>query len=98
MMSLRSFNHFTSFLKSLHIAMQFVPSEATINENSNAVKSTRKNVEIVSEEVSGTQEYSDEVEHSSPLREEEEEEDDDEDDDNPGEASVPRKLWKFFTS
>ncbi|XP_042064641.1 nuclear matrix constituent protein 1-like [Salvia splendens] len=79
--------------------VRFVPSEATINENSKAVKSTKKNVEIVSEEVSGIPEYSDEVEPSSPLREEEEEEDDDdEDDDNPGEASVPRKLWKFFTS
>ncbi|KAL1564906.1 nuclear matrix constituent protein 1-like [Salvia divinorum] len=79
--------------------VRFVPSEATIDENSNAVKST-KNMEIVSEEVNGTPEYNDEVEHNSPLREEEEEEeeDDDEDDDNPGEASVPRKLWKFFTS
>ena len=88
--------------------MQFVPSEAKIEENSNAVKSMDK-VEIVSEEVNGTSEYNDKDdhdnhhkdEHNSPLhcnpKEEEDDEDEDEED-NPGEASVPRKLWKFFTS
>ncbi|XP_057765676.1 nuclear matrix constituent protein 1-like [Salvia miltiorrhiza] len=78
--------------------VRFVPSEANNDENSNPVMPA-KNVEIVSEEVNGTPEYNDEDEHNSPLREEEEEEDEDDyDDDNPGEASVPRKLWKFFTS
>ncbi|KAL1551217.1 nuclear matrix constituent protein 1-like [Salvia divinorum] len=92
--------------------VRFVPAEAKIDEDSNAVKSTEK-VEIVSEEVNGIPEYNDKDEHNSPLHEEQEgkpeeeeeednpaeDEDEDEDEeDNPGEASVPRKLWKFFTS
>lgn len=78
----------------------FLPSSANIDENTNAVKST-ENVAL-SEEVNGTPEYNDEGEHDSTFRNDEEEEDDeddgDEDDYNPGEASVPKRLWKFFTS
>lgn len=77
----------------------FLPSTANIDENANAVKST-ENVAL-SEEVNGTPEYNDEGEHDNTFRDDEEEDDeddDDEDDYNPGEASVPKRLWKFFTS
>lgn len=82
--------------------MQFQPPEATIDEDMNAAKSTEQ-MEITNEDIDGTPEYNDEDGNNSPLRDEGEEEDDDDDDeddddDNPGEASVPRKLWKFFTS
>lgn len=89
-----------SFLKLLHFAMQFLPSSANIDENVNAVKST-ENVAL-SEEVNGTPEYNDEGEQDSTFRNDDEEEDDEDDGDvddyNPGEASVPKRLWKFFTS
>lgn len=81
--------------------VRFQPSAANIDENADAAKSTEN--DELSEEVNGTPEYNDENEHDSTLRDEEEE-DDDEDDDcddeelNPGEASIPKKLWKFFTS
>lgn len=80
--------------------MQFQPSEARIDEDPNAVNPTEQ-TEITNEEIDGTPEYNDENGNNSPLRDEEEDEDeddDDEDDYEPGEASVPRKLWKFFTS
>ncbi|KAH6797906.1 hypothetical protein C2S52_022460 [Perilla frutescens var. hirtella] len=78
--------------------VRFQPLEANIDENANAEKST-ENVEL-SDEVHRTPEYNDEDEHDSTLHGEEEDEDDDSDDEdlNPGEASIPKKLWKFFTS
>lgn len=78
--------------------MQFQASTANIDESAGAVKST-DNMDF-SEEVNGTPEYNNEDEHYSTLHGEEEEDDneDDDEDDNPGEASIPRKLWTFFTS
>ncbi|KAL3654365.1 hypothetical protein CASFOL_004046 [Castilleja foliolosa] len=58
-----------------------------IDENDDAVYST-ENVEL--SEVNGTPEY------NSP--DEDDGDEDEEDDDNPGEASIPKKLWTFFTS
>lgn len=58
------------------------------------------------EEVNRTPEFNNEDEHGSTIHsvDEDDEDDDDDDDDGdndylqPGEASVGRKLWNFFTS
>ncbi|KAK6134060.1 hypothetical protein DH2020_032205 [Rehmannia glutinosa] len=47
-----------------------------------------ENADDAGEEVSGTPEYN----------RDEDDDDENEDDDNPGEASIPKKLWTFFTS
>ncbi|KAL0424802.1 UNVERIFIED_CONTAM: protein CROWDED NUCLEI 1 [Sesamum radiatum] len=73
-------------------------SEANIDENADAAKSMEY-VDL-SEEVNGTPEYNDD-EHDSTLHiveEDDENDDDDDGDENPGEASISRKLWTFFTS
>ncbi|KAL0380718.1 UNVERIFIED_CONTAM: hypothetical protein Sangu_0136100 [Sesamum angustifolium] len=76
--------------------VQFQTSEANIDENADAAKSMEY-VDL-SEEVNGTPEYNDD-EHDSTLHIVEEDDDDDDDgDENPGEASISRKLWTFFTS
>lgn len=68
--------------------MQFQEGEANFDGNADATKPT-ENLDLISEEVSGTPEYN--VVHEN-------EDDDEDDDDAPGEASIPKKLWTFFTS
>ncbi|KAL3510872.1 hypothetical protein ACH5RR_030273 [Cinchona calisaya] len=61
-------------------------------------------IEIVefSEEVNDTQEYNGEDEHGSTLHGDDGDDDDnddgDDDSEHPGETSVTRKIWNFFTS
>ncbi|KAG8366553.1 hypothetical protein BUALT_Bualt17G0091800 [Buddleja alternifolia] len=67
------------------------------NVDENADLKSAENVGL-SEEVSGTPEYNDDEHESTLVDIEEEEDDDDDEDENPGEASVTKKLWTFFTS
>ncbi|KAK4430165.1 protein CROWDED NUCLEI 2 [Sesamum alatum] len=79
--------------------VRFQTSKANIDENADAAKSTEEYVDL-SEEVNGTPEYNDD-EHDSTLQIVEEDgdnEDEDDGDENPGEASITKKLWTFFTS
>lgn len=75
--------------------MQFKSTTDTVDENADAPKSIENTV--LSEEVNGTSEYVDEDESGSRVLEDEEDDDDD-DSYHPGEASIGKKLWNFFTS
>lgn len=75
-------------------AVRFKSTTDIVDENADAPKSIENTV--LSEEVNGTSEYVDEDENGSRVLEDEE--DDDDDDDHPGEASIGKKLWNFFTS
>ena len=58
-------------------------------------------IEVVDfSEVNGTREYNGEDEHGSTLYSDVGDDDDDDGDDSehPGETSVSRKIWNFFTS
>ncbi|KAI3452977.1 hypothetical protein Pfo_009640 [Paulownia fortunei] len=79
--------------------VKFQTSAADIAGNADAVKST-ENMDL-REEVNGTPEYCDEHGQDSTLHGNEEEdgnEYDDNGDEHPGEVSIARKLWTFFTS
>lgn len=55
----------------------------------------------MSVEVSGTQDYEDEMEYASTIPEDcndDEEDDNEEDSEHPGEVSIGKKIWNFFTS
>lgn len=75
-------------------AVRFKSTTNIVDENADAPKSIENTV--LSEEVNGTSEYVDEDENGSRVLEDEE--DDDDDSDHPGEASIGKKLWNFFTS
>lgn len=76
--------------------IQFKTTE--IDDHTDLAKSVQ--LTELSEEVNGTTEYGDEDENGSPTHEEEEDEEDfDEDDsEHPGEVSIGKKIWTFFTS
>ncbi|GFP94568.1 putative nuclear matrix constituent protein 1-like protein [Phtheirospermum japonicum] len=75
---------------SIERVVRFQTSAADIiDENDDAVYST-ENVEL--SEVNGTPEY------NSPDEDDDDGDEDEEDDENPGEASMPKKIWTFFTS
>lgn len=74
--------------------MQFKSTTNIVDENADAPKSIENTV--LSEEVNGTSEYVDEDENGGRVLEDEE--DDDDDSDHPGETSIGKKLWNFFTS
>lgn len=76
-------------------AVRFKSTTDTVDENADAPKSIENTV--LSEEVNGTSEYVDEDESGSQVLEDEEDDDDD-DSYHPGEASIGKKLWNFFTS
>ncbi|KAH9707603.1 protein crowded nuclei 2 [Citrus sinensis] len=75
-------------------AVRFKSTTNIVDENADAPKSIENTV--LSEEVNGTSEYVDEDENGGRVLEDEE--DDDDDSDHPGEASIGKKLWNFFTS
>lgn len=75
--------------------MQFKSTTDTVDKNADAPKSIEDMV--LSEEVNGTSENGDEDENGSTVLEDEDDDDDD-DSDNPGDASIGKKLWNFFTS
>ena len=80
--------------------MQFKTLSDIDNDNGDAAKSV-ENAHL-SEEVNGTPKYGNEDENGSIIHEAEDNSDDDDDDDDksehPGEASIGRKLWTFFTT
>ncbi|TXG56777.1 hypothetical protein EZV62_018090 [Acer yangbiense] len=67
-----------------------------VDDNAEAPKSDEK-LEL-SEEVNATQECGDDDDNGSPILEDDEEEEEDDDFEHPGEASIGKKLWNFFTS
>lgn len=73
--------------------MQFKSTEDIVDDNADGQKSI-ENTEL-SEEVNETAEFVEEDENGSTALEDE---DDDDDSDHPGEVSIGKKLWKFFTS
>ncbi|XP_044492973.1 nuclear matrix constituent protein 1-like isoform X2 [Mangifera indica] len=76
--------------------VQFKSTEDIVDDNVGDQKST-ENAEL--SEVDGTPEYVDEGENGSTILEEDNDDYDNSDDsDHPGEPSIGKKLWKFFTS
>lgn len=77
--------------------MQFKTLSDIDNDNGDVAKSV-ENAHL-SEEVNGTPEYGNEGENGSIIHEAEDNSDDDDDEsEHPGEASIGRKLWTFFTT
>ncbi|KAJ0095114.1 hypothetical protein Patl1_16527 [Pistacia atlantica] len=76
--------------------VQFKATEDIVDDNADGQKSI-ENTEL-SEEVNGTPEYVDEDENGSTILEDEDDDDDDDGSDHPGEVSIGKKLWNFFTS
>lgn len=77
--------------------MQFKTLSDIDNDNGDVAKSV-ENAHL-SEEVNGTPEYGNEDENGSIIHEAEDNSDDDDDEsEHPGEASIGRKLWTFFTT
>ncbi|KAL8533440.1 hypothetical protein ACS0TY_009720 [Phlomoides rotata] len=91
-----SYKNVQTKMVSIDRVVRFEESTANIDNEIEAAKSS-ENV-YLSEEFNRTPEYNDEDEQDSTLRDEDDDEDDEDEEDNPGEASIPKKLWTFFTS
>ncbi|KZV52519.1 nuclear matrix constituent protein 1-like protein [Dorcoceras hygrometricum] len=76
--------------------VRFETSAPGIDEHANAVKST-DDINS-SEEVNCTPEYTGTLHQNEEDGNEDYDTEDDDGDEHPGEASMPRKLWTFFTS
>lgn len=76
--------------------LQFTKQKNGVNANADI---TQNQTVDLSEEVNGTPDFNDEEEeHGSTLNSDDDDDGDDGDDVAPGEASISRKLWNFFTS
>lgn len=77
--------------------MQFKTSSGIDNDDGNVAKSV-ENAQL-SEEVNGTPKYGNVDVNGSTICEAEDNSDDDDDESkHPGEASIGRKIWTFFTT